>query len=171
MDEVVIRAGTAEDRPAIADLLTGTWGTTIVVGHGIVYDAATLPALVAWRHDRMAGLLTYTIGPDGLEVVTIDAVVRHFGVGGALLDTAAEVAAAAGCARLWLITTNDNLDALRFYQRRGMRIAGIAPGAIDESRRIKPSIPLVGKYGIEIHDEITLELRLRRGPADRWRGS
>jgi ribosomal protein S18 acetylase RimI-like enzyme len=94
-------------------------------------------------------------------VVSIDSVVRHTGVGAALLDAAVRVAATAGAERLWLVTTNDNLDALRFYQRRGMRIVAVSPGAVDEARRLKPSIPRVGRYGIAMHDELTLELRLR----------
>lgn len=166
MDRVVIRTRTPADNRSVVDLLAGSWGSTTVVCHGAVYDAAALPALVAARGTRLAGLLTYTIIADGLEVVSLNAVVPRSGVGGALLAAAADVAEAAGCARLWLITTNDNLDALRFYQRRGMRIVGVAPGAVDEARRIKPSIPQVGAYGIGIHDEITLELRLPR-PAPR----
>ncbi|WP_215909533.1 hypothetical protein [Streptacidiphilus fuscans] len=59
----------------------------------------------------------------------------------------------------WLVTTNDNLDALRFYQRRGLRIVGVAPGAVDAARRFKPSIPVTGEYGIPLRDELTLELR------------
>jgi ribosomal protein S18 acetylase RimI-like enzyme len=164
VEHIEIRPATAHDHHAIVDLYTRLRGTTIVVAHGVTYDMSTLPALLAYRHDRLAGLLTYTIRPDGLEVVTIDAVVRHTGVGGALLDAAADKAIEAGAPRLWLITTNDNLDALRFYQRRGMRIVGVAPGAVDESRRIK-HIPLVGDYDIEIHDEITLEMRPPRRPA------
>jgi GNAT superfamily N-acetyltransferase len=162
MDELVIRAAGSRDRAAVAEVLTRSWGGTLIVGHGVMYDAATLPALMAWRGDRLDGLLTYSIGRDGLEVVSIDALAPRSGVGGALLDAAVGVATAAGLKRLWLITTNDNLDALRFYQRRGLRIVGVAPGAVDEARRIKPSIPLVGEYDIEIHDELTLELRIAR---------
>jgi GNAT superfamily N-acetyltransferase len=159
MDQIKVRPATAADHHTIVDILTRIWDGTIVVGHGVAYDASALPALLAYRGQRLAGLLTYTIRADGLEVVSIDAVVRRTGVGGALLDAAAEQAIINGAARLWLVTTNDNLDALRFYQRHGMRIAGVSPGAVDESRRIKPSIPLVGDYGIEMHDEITLEMR------------
>jgi hypothetical protein len=65
-----------------------------------------------------------------------------------------------GLRRLWLITTNDNLAALRFYQRRGMRITGVSPSAVDAARELKPSIPLTGAYGIGLHDELTLELTL-----------
>ena len=153
--DVTVRPASPADREAIAALLTESWGAPVAVAHGVRYDTADLPALIAERDGRIAGLLTYTIGPDGLEVVTLDAVVRRAGVGGALLAAAAELAPG----RLWLVTTNDNLDALRFYQRRGMRIVGVGVGAVDASRAVKPSIPLVGAYGIELHDELILELR------------
>jgi hypothetical protein len=67
-------------------------------------------------------------------------------------------ARAAGSSRIWLVTTNDNLRALRFYQRRGLRIVGVDPGAVDRAREMKPSIPTVAENGIPIRDEIRLEL-------------
>ena len=69
-------------------------------------------------------------------------------------------AAREGAKRLWLVTTNDNLDALRFYQRRGWRLSAVYPGSVVESRKIKPSIPEIGAYGIPIRDEIELEYPL-----------
>ena len=66
----------------------------------------------------------------------------------------------AGARRIWLITTNDNLDVLRFYQRRGYRLAAVFPGAVDEARKQKPTIPLTGFYGIPIRDEILPEKTL-----------
>ena len=161
-----IRAATEADRELVAELLVAAWGTPIVVAHGIRYDAGRLPALIAWDGERAAGLLTYSLGPDDCEVVTLDAFERGNGAGTALLAAAATLAEDAGLNRLWLITTNDNVDGLRFYQRRGMRITAIAVDAIAESRRIKPEIPETGEYGIPIRDEITLEMRLPR-PAPR----
>ncbi len=64
----------------------------------------------------------------------------------------------AGCRRVWLTTSNDNLEALRFYQRRGLRIVAVHRGAIDRARELKATIPLVGRHGIEIHDEIELAI-------------
>lgn len=81
-----------------------------------------------------------------------------------LLASAAEVTKQAGMRRLWLVTTNDNLDALRFYQRRGLRIVDVAPGAVDAARAVKPSTPLTGEYGIPLRDELTLELSLWHNP-------
>ena len=89
------------------------------------------------------GLATYCIEGDEFELVTIDAVVAERGAGSALLAAAKKVAAGEGCRRLWLITTNDNLDALRFYQRRGLRIAAVHRDAVDRARIIKPQIPAV----------------------------
>jgi ribosomal protein S18 acetylase RimI-like enzyme len=154
-----VRALTDADHDAVVELLTAASGT-VVVGHGTVYDATTLPGVVAEQDGRIVGLLTYTIADDEFEVVTIDAPVRQKGVGSALMTAAIELARQAGARRLWLITTNDNLDAVRFYQRRGLRIVAVAPGAVDASRELKPSIPLTGAYGIPMHDELTLELRL-----------
>jgi GNAT superfamily N-acetyltransferase len=177
MRRLRVHAAEPADRERIVRTLTASWGGTTVVAHGVVYDAAALPALIAERdgapverdgvpagrvggYAELAGLLTYDISDRGLEVVTIDAPVRHGGVGSALLEAAVARARAAGAGRLWLVTTNDNLDALRFYQRRGMRIVGVTPGAVDAARTLKPSIPPVGAYGIPLHDELTLELRL-----------
>ena len=68
-----------------------------------------------------------------------------------------------GARRLWLITTNDNVDALRFYQRRGFRLVRVHAGAVDRSRAaLKPGIPEAGDHGIPLRDE--LELEMTTGP-------
>ena len=82
------------------------------------------------------------------------------GAGTALLDAVVSYARERGLRRVWLVTTNDNLDGLRFYQRRGLRIVGVTSGGVDSSRLLKPSIPTVGSYGIPLRDELTLELPL-----------
>jgi hypothetical protein len=73
-----------------------------------------------------------------------------------LIEAAVCKARRFGCREIRLTTTNDNVDALRFYQRRGFRMAELRPGAVDESRQHKPQIPRVGDYGIPLHDEIDL---------------
>lgn len=54
------------------------------------------------------------------------------------------------------MTTNDNLDALRLYQRHGFRLAALRPGAVDRSRHLKPDIPAIGAYGLPLRDELLL---------------
>jgi ribosomal protein S18 acetylase RimI-like enzyme len=85
---------------------------------------------------------------------------RRAGVGTLLLEAAVGEARRHGCREIRLTTTNDNLDALRFYQRRGMRLAALRPGAIDRSRLDKPDIPRIGDYGIPLRDEIELSRRV-----------
>jgi GNAT superfamily N-acetyltransferase len=90
-------------------------------------------------------------------------VTRWRGTGSALVEAVSAVALEAGSRLLWVLTTNDNVDALWFYQRRGFRIRSIRPGAVDEARRsIKPEIPAIGDHGIPLHDEIELEQELAR---------
>jgi N-acetylglutamate synthase-like GNAT family acetyltransferase len=64
------------------------------------------------------------------------------------------------CGRVFLITTNDNMQALRFYQKRGFELVAVHRGAVNESRKIKPSISLIGNDGIPLRDEIELEMIL-----------
>jgi len=153
---VNVRPLVGGDREWVVARLRDLWGD-IVVSRGRVLDAAELPGFVAEEDGEPAGLLTYRIDGDGCEVVTIDAFPQGSGAGTALLDAVAGAARAAGCRRVWLITTNDNLRALRFYQRRGFRLAALHRDALDRSRELKPSIPDVGLDGIPLRDELELE--------------
>ena len=106
------------------------------------------------------GVASYRLEGGECELVTLDALHKGEGIGSVLLVRVSEEAARQSCRRLWLVTTNDNLDAIRFYQRRGMRLVAVHPGAVDDAREMKPSIPETGNYGIPLHDELEFELRL-----------
>jgi ribosomal protein S18 acetylase RimI-like enzyme len=132
------------------------WGP-VVVAHDTVFHPAGLPGFLAWLPDEpLAGLLTYEVRGDVLEIVTLDAMRQWAGTGTALVEAAVAEAASRGCSEVRLTTTNDNLDALRFYQRRGFRLAGLRPGAVGQARQLKPQIPLTGQYGIPVRDELEL---------------
>jgi GNAT superfamily N-acetyltransferase len=156
----LVREPLADERAWIERYLSEAWGSTTVVSRGQAHDASNLPALVALRGDVIIGLATYRFANGECELVTLDALRRGEGIGSALLTRASEEARRRGCRRVWLITTTDNLDAVRFYQRRGMRLVAVHPGAVEEARRIKPSIPLIGEHGIPIRDELEFELVL-----------
>ena len=94
------------------------------------------------------------------EVVTVDALELGRGVGSLLLDAAGTLARRAGWRRLWLVTTNDNTAALRFYQRAGWDLVAFRPNALAQSRSLKPSIPQLGLDSIPIRHELELELPL-----------
>jgi hypothetical protein len=102
-------------------------------------------------------MLTYIVSGPAMEILTLHVKRQWAGCGTSLLRAAERIAADAGCRHLVLITTNDNVDALRFYQRRGFRLAELHPGAVDRSRAvIKPEISVVGAYGIPLRDELVL---------------
>jgi GNAT superfamily N-acetyltransferase len=155
---VRIRPVADADRPALRALVVELWGWPVAVGHGVVFQPAELPGLIAERDGDAVGLLTYEVRGDTLEVVSINAFPAGAGTGTTLLEAAVRAARDEhGCRRVVLTTTNDNVDALRFYQRRGFRLVALRPGAVDDSRRIKPDIPATGAYGIPLRDELELE--------------
>lgn len=157
---LVVRPFGQQDRAWAEALLTARWGSTIVVSRGRPHDLLGLPGFVAEDGGVRAGLATYRLEAGACELTSLDAVRPHRGAGSVLLAQVRRTAARAGCRRLWLITTNDNLGALRFYQRRGLRLAAVHCGALALSRQIKPQIPEIGEYGIPLRDEIELEASL-----------
>jgi ribosomal protein S18 acetylase RimI-like enzyme len=152
----------AEDRAVVVPLLEREWGAVEVVALSLggVVDASALPGWLAESGGEVVGLLTYLTSGDVVDIVTINAFTGG-GVGAALIEAlAADVRGTA--ARLRVTTTNDNTRALRFYQRAGFRLTALRPGAVDESRKIKPRIPALGHDDIPIRDELELEMELSR---------
>ena len=140
----------------IAWLMVELWGSELQVVHQSVYRPAELPGLIAERAGRVVGLLTYQVSDEMLEIVTLNAIERRTGVGTVLMEAVVADARQLRCQEIRLTTTNDNLDAIRFYQRRGLRLVALRPGAVDRARLEKPEIPRVGDYGIPLRDEIDL---------------
>ena len=149
------------DRAWIAQRTQALFNGEVVISRGVAHRPAELAGFVATIDGDRAGLATWRPdGADAAELVTIDALAPGRGIGTALLGVVEAAVAAAGRRRLWLVTTNDNLDAQRFYYRRGYRLAAVHPGALAESRTLKPAIPLVGCFGIPMADELIFEKRL-----------
>ena len=152
-----IRPREESDRPAVEEFLA-RWHALRIARGGVLERPLEHPALIAEDNERLIGVLTYVVGGSQCEVLTLHVDEAGRGVGTALIAGVQGVAARAGCARLWVISTNDNLDALRFYQRRGFRLAALRRGAVDESRaRLKRDIPTIGDHGIPLRDELELE--------------
>ena len=137
------------------------WGADFIVSRGKKKYPEQLEGFYAVDdNDKKVGLVTFEIIGDQCEVVTLDAFVKFQGIGTILLNRVVDIAKSRQCLRVWLITLNDNLEAIRFYQKRGMTIAAVHLNALEESRRIKPTIPLIGQHGIPLRDEIEFEILL-----------
>lgn len=120
-------------------------GTAVGSGPNELVDALSLEGLVAESGGRPIGLATVRETPDGgMELVTLHTEPPGRGAGTALLETAWQVAAASGHRRLWLLTANDNLDAIHFYLRRGMRVAAVHEGAVELQLLTDPSADTLG---------------------------
>jgi ribosomal protein S18 acetylase RimI-like enzyme len=160
MTEIKIRPLVPEDQGWIISLLTDEWGSPMTVRRGQVDDASQLPGFTAVQQGENVGLVTFQIWGSACEIVTLNSWRQNLGVGTALIEAVKREALKAGCIRLWLITTNDNLPALGFYQKRGFHLVAVHPKALEKSRQIKPSIPEFGLGGIPLRDELELEILL-----------
>ncbi|MET4730199.1 GNAT superfamily N-acetyltransferase [Lysobacter enzymogenes] len=154
--DAALRAIEPHDRERIRAFLQQRWGSATIQLDGRAIDAAALPGFITRDGEAIAALITLLDESEHCEIVTLDAVRAQAGLGTALVERAAQRARALGLARLLTRTTNDNLDALRFYQRRGFRLHRLVPGAIDLEREADPAIPLLGRHGIPLRDEISL---------------
>ena len=141
-------------------MLEEQWGSVTQVRRGRAYRADELPGFAAIQDDKPAGLITYNINGEQCEITSLNSLVEGVGIGTGLIDAVKNAANSSKCKRLWLITTNDNTPALRLYQKRGFLLVAVYPNALEESRKLKPEIPLTGIDGIPIRDEIELELLL-----------
>ena len=150
------------DRRWVEGLLEEHLGSTRVARLGEVIEVPDLPGFIAERGGERLGLLTWIVDGDQLEVLSLHCRVENVGAGSVVLQAAAELAVGRGCRRLWLLTTNDNLRALGFYQRRGLRLCALHAGAVDRDRALKPELPVVNpSNGIPLRDLLELELPLR----------
>lgn len=159
---IAVVPAAAEHREFLVAELHRHWFSTTISSRGKAFSAHRLPALVAIEGGRPVGhaTLVFDDRTRECEVITLSSSLEDRGIGSLLLDHAEDAARARRCTRLFLTTTNDNLRALRFYQRRGMRIAAVYPGMIDRYRAAGSATPVIGASGIPCRDEIELTLQL-----------
>ena len=151
---------TANDLPRLRKFWKENWGDEFVVAHGVIYHPDTLDGFVAFDGDEWIGEVTYTFSDAECEIVSLDSLYEGKGIGTKLMNAVVDEAKKRNCKRVFLITTNDNLHALGFYQKRGFELVAVRRSAVNESRKIKPGIPLMGMNNIPLRDEIELEMNL-----------
>ncbi|WP_052339411.1 GNAT family N-acetyltransferase [Gorillibacterium massiliense] len=145
----------------ITRFLTVHWGSPRVVLSGGIHQCDEQNGFLTKDHeDHLIALITFSIEQEACEITSLCSIDENKGTGTALMQKVEDVAKNQGCRRIHLTTTNDNLRALGFYQKRGYRLARLNASAVERAREIKPEIPILAENGIPIRDEIVLEKML-----------
>lgn len=149
-----------QDREIIGKLVSEFWGDEMILAHREVFFTYALQGIKAVAHGKIHRFLHYQVRQDVCEIMTLASLQESQGIGSALIEAVEQIARGHGCKKIRVTTTNDNLHALGFYQKRGFRWVGMGLEFVDDARKHKPSIPEIGEKGIPIHDEIYLEKQL-----------
>lgn len=131
-----------------------------MVARGRMFYPALQDGFIATNGNEVTGLITFEVREEEMEISLLDSRDRNKGLGSAMLARAIERAQDLKCRRIWLITTNDNIRAIRFCQKRGFDLLRIHRDSVAESRKLKPEIPLTGQEGIPIRHELEFEMLL-----------
>ncbi|WP_107841851.1 GNAT family N-acetyltransferase [Metasolibacillus meyeri] len=147
---------TEDNRLRVVDFFQEHWGSSEMVISSGTYVCSELDGFIFEENNRILGLVTYVFHEKEVEVISLDSIVEGKGIGSHLMKEVERFVQQQGISTISLVTTNDNLNALKFYQKRGYTIDAVFPNAVEKARAMKPSIPFVGNDGIPIRDEIRL---------------
>lgn len=151
---------TEKNQEEALSFIAAQWGGLTMILRGQVIDMTKAKGVCAYLDGALVGLATYQIEHEALELTSLDSLAENRGIGTGLIQRIISIAKKAGCICVQLITTNDNMNALLFYQKRGFDMVRINRNALDLSRKLKPSIPIIGENGIPLRHEIEMELLL-----------
>jgi len=134
--------------------------SSLLAINGKLWDSRTIPGYVTVCDTVVLGYLLYEFHDGVCEIMALQSIVQNIGIASALIESVKQTAKENNVTRVIVQTTNDNTHAIRFYQKRGFTIREVRLGALETSRKLKPSIPLVGIDGIPIRDEIEFEIEV-----------
>lgn len=159
---VRIRKTKSDDMDWMRNIFSRRWGGNFIVSRGKIYKPEELEGFVAEVNKGKRGLVTFKIINKEMEIVSLDSFLKGRGIGTKLVKATINLAKKRKLKRIWLITTNDNLNALIFWQKIGFSLKAVYSNAIKVSRKLKSGIPAVGNFGIPIRDEIELEFKIKK---------
>ena len=136
------------------------WYTTTMIIRGKEIDMTKVDGFYFRDGKTIVGLITYIVYNNTLEITSLDSLQENQGIGSELVETVIHEAKERNLQKIVLITTNDNINAIRFYQKRGFDMAHLFRNAMDISRKLKPEIPLIGDNSIPLRHEIEFELSI-----------
>lgn len=147
-------------RDIVNQILRDEWHCPPSISRGKIIDTTNLPGFLFIENEVIKGVITYNIEDEECEIVTINSFEENKGIGTALINEVLDIAQKNECKRLWLITTNDDINAIRFYQKKGFDLKAAHINAMENSRKLKPTIPLIGMDNIPIKHELEFEIIL-----------
>lgn len=145
------------NRQIVNDFIINHWYTLEMVVRGESIDLGNADGFFFMQNEKISGLITYRYVDAYIEILSLDSMHEKQGIGTALLNRVIDKARKENISSIKLITTNDNMLALRFYQKRGFNMINLYCNAVDLAREKKPEIPLLGNDNIPIKHEIELE--------------
>ncbi len=160
LDKIIFRKVSGADKKWIDKFIKVHWQSKQVVVHKTIYIPSELNGFIAENRTEKVGLVTYQIKNRNCEIVSLNSIKENEGIGAKLVKLVVNQARKLNCKKVWLITTNDNIKAIYFYQKLGFQIVKVHLNAVAESRKIKPEIPLKSETGIPIRDELEFEFKL-----------
>ena len=149
-----------DTRNMVNQFFIDNWFSTDMSIIGEIIDGTKLDGFLLQEDNKVIGLVTYTFFGDICEIVSLDSKRENIGIGSAHLKEIEKIAIDNNCSKMRLITTNDNMRALQFYQKRGYCLTKLYPNAMEEVRKVKPNVPELGDNDIPLRDEIELEKQL-----------
>jgi ribosomal protein S18 acetylase RimI-like enzyme len=159
LTDYTLKLKTSSDNDKITQIIKN-WGGEIIVTRGKIHSANTLEGILANTDEEIAGICLYNIVNKECEIVLLEVFKENKGIGTSLIKKTIETARNNNCNRIWLITTNDNIDAMRFYQKKGFCLSNIYVNGFEVTRKIKKEVPSLGNYDIPIRDEIEFEMKI-----------
>lgn len=155
----IVRSLTKDDKKWVKETVQKVWGGDSIITNDKTYKPEELEGIIVEENKKRLGLLTFVLENNECIIITLNSLQSHVGIGTLLLDKLKSISKQNNCTRIYLETTNDNINGLKFYQKRGFQIIAVYPNAINEARKIKPQIPLIGENGIPIRDALELEFK------------
>lgn len=149
-------------RQKVINFIRKHWLSTEMIIRGNIIDMTQVDGLVIFDNEEIIALLTYIIKHDICEIISLNSLVKKKGIGSLLIEKIIAIANQRHCKKIIVITTNDNINAIRFYQKRGFDMVKVYRNSLDDSRKLKSSIPLIGENNIPLQHEIEFEYNITK---------
>ena len=149
-----------EERKKINNFILKRWLSLRMILRGKIVDLKNIDGFYIEDKNNIIAVITYRIVGFSLEIISLDSVYENKRIGSLLINKIKAFANECNLKNIIVITRNDNLRALGFYQKKGFILNKVFFDSIKQACKLKPEIPIKNKNGILIRDEIELKLSL-----------